>query len=297
MAHRHLARPARAALAAIFLVALIYGTKAPGHTAAHASMARLRPPPALAAGDADRDGIPDALEAALAARFAPIVVLDARDRTRPASIPWLLARFGSPAAARDGLPAALRPGSGDPRDWVTYVHVYPRSDGGINVQYWFFYAYNESLLFFDHDADWEHITVVVGSDGNPRGVAFAHHTNSTHGDLRPWSEIRAVGEHPVVLSALGTHASYPNQDAVGWLDRVSGCAQVEGCADPIWRTWQAGGLVNVGERDAIVGSAGVRAALAYAGRWGGQGHFPRSRPSPPGPLHQGGFVVDGLQND
>ena len=109
---------------------------------------------------------------------------------RPRSA-WLLARVApaglSPDAAARGLLAGrfeigghafsddVRAGSADPRDWVTYVHVYPRVDGGVNIQYWFFYPYNRAPLFFDHEGDWEHITVELGTDGAPRAVDFAQH--------------------------------------------------------------------------------------------------------------------------
>jgi len=58
-----------------------------------ANMASRPRPRPLEVGDADRDGIADGEELALAARFAPIVVLDPADRYRPASLPWLLERL------------------------------------------------------------------------------------------------------------------------------------------------------------------------------------------------------------
>ena len=285
----------RAATAATLAFALVHAIRARGRHEAYASAIRRPAPAALSAGDQDHDGLSDALEATLAARFAPVVILHPEEGNRPASIPWLLAHFGSPAAAQGGLPAALRPGSGDPRDWVTYVHVYPRTDGDINVQYWFFYPFNRSAPFFDHDADWEHVTVLVTPRGSPVGVFFAQHGNCSPGVFLGWSEVRKDGEHPIVLSARGTHASYPDQGSVGWLDSVSACERVDGCPDPVWRTGEAGGLMNVGERATLLGSAGVREALAFAGRWGGGGHFPDSRPAPKGPPHQSGFTVDGFR--
>jgi hypothetical protein len=250
----------------------------------------------LLVGDADHDGLPDILEAALAARFAPAVILDPQDNNRPISIPWLLGKLDRRDPGQDGFPIGLRPGSPDPRDWVTYVHVYPRTDGGINVQYWFLYAYNERWPFFDHDADWEHVTVLVDANGTPRGAFFAQHRNNNPGVFRPWAELRKLGDHPIVLSARGTHASYADQQSLAWFESASACGGLEGCRDPIWRTWEAGGLVNIGERTALLGPAPVRDALAYAGRWGGAGHFPRSRAAPEGPSHQGGFTADGFES-
>jgi hypothetical protein len=266
-----------------------------------------RPPRALARDDGDRDGLPDAFEEALAARYAPAVVLAPGERNRPASTRWLLARIAPPGMSGQEVGRALlagqlrlggaafsdevRAGSADPRDWVTYVHVYPRVDGGINVQYWFFYPYNQAPLFFDHEGDWEHITVDLSSSGAPRAVYFAEHCNNNPGVYRSWEQVRKLGDHPIVLSARGSHASYPDQANVAWFDHVSQCRGVDGCPDPVWRTWEAGGLANVGERDAASGEGLV---LAYGGGWGGGGHFLRSRPAPKSPPHQNGFLSAGF---
>jgi hypothetical protein len=294
VALRRISRLWRIALAAVFAFALVHAVRVRKHHAiAHASLIPRPAPLPLASGDEDRDGLSDELEAELADRFAPIVILHPQDGMRPASISWLLSHFGPLRAAQNGLPAALRTGSSDPRDWVTYVHVYPRTDGDINIQYWFFYAYNQTVAFFDHDADWEHVTVVVSPSGHPRGVSFAQHGDCSPGAFRAWSNVRKDGDHPIVLSARGTHASYPDQASVSWFDRVSRCQGVDGCHDPIWRTNQAGGMVNLGERRALLGSAEVRDAMAFGGLWGGRGRFLVSRAAPRGPSHQHGFAVDG----
>ena len=128
-------------------------------------------------------------------------------------------------------------------------------------------------------------------NGDPRGVSFAQHRNNDPGEYRSWAAVRRLGEHPIVLSARGTHASYPDQRSVAWFDRASGCVRVDGCADAIWRTWEGGGLLNVGERGAMLGAG---EALAYDGLWGGSGRFLRARAAPRGPVwqrafHSGGF--------
>ncbi|HLK90222.1 MAG TPA: hypothetical protein VKZ18_10030 [Polyangia bacterium] len=322
MSHRS-TWPARFVVAAVlFVVVLVVGLRGlglpgpglRGDRRGHAIAIRgavagplpLLPRPLLH-DDADRDGLPDSLEAALAARYAPAVVLSPDEQNRPASIGWLLARVAPAGISADdaakrlltgqlkiggrAFPDEVRVGSGDPRDWVTYVHVYPRLDGGINVQYWFFYPYNEAPLFFAHEGDWEHVTVELDAGGMPRAVDFAEHANNDPGLSRPWREVRRSGDHPIVLSARGTHASYPDQATVSWFDLTSQCRALEGCADPIWRTWEGGGLANVGERGAALGAGEV---LAYGGRWGGDGRLLRSRPSPRSPFHQRGFWSAGF---
>lgn len=307
--------PRFAVAAALFVVVLIFGLRgsrrqgrgAGAIRSAHAST-RVRSPRPLARDDADRDGLPDALESALAARYAPAVVLAPNERNRPASVAWLLARVAprgttAAAAAQELLTGRfelgghafsdeVRAGSGDPRDWVTYAHVYPRTDGGISLQYWFFYPYNQAPLFlFNHEGDWEHVTVELGADGAPRAVDFAQHANNDPGVVRSWQEVRRLGDHPIVLSARGTHASYPDQASVSWFDRVSGCRAIEGCADPVWLTWYGGGLVNVGERGAALRGGEV---LAYGGRWGSDGHLLRSQAAPRSPFQQQGFRSAGF---
>jgi hypothetical protein len=233
--------------------------------------------------DSDHDGLPDAAEASLASRYAPTVVLAPDETHRPASIAWLLGRVTLPG---DGFGSQVRAGSGDPRDWVTYVHVFPRPDGRIELQYWFFYPFNDGPLLLDHEGDWEHVTVDVALDGTPLAVAFAQHHDNHPGPTRAWAAVRRDADHPIVLSARGTHASYADQASVRWFERASHCGTLVGCADPIWRTWEAGGLVNMGERGAELGA---RPAFTYAGRWGSSGHFPWLRPAPFGPMLQRGF--------
>jgi len=295
MTHQRLMVRLSVIVGVLCVFVLMHGIRIPGYRVARASQARAKPPRPLISGDDDRDGLSDALESQLAARFAPIVILDPRERRRPASIAWLLSHIGRVESGAGGLPIGLRGGSSDPRDWITYVHVYPRSDGFINVQYWFFYAYNQGRVFFNHDSDWEHVTVVVDSALRPRGVAFAQHRNNCPGVFREWSRLRKSGDHPIVLSALGTHASYPDQESLGFFERASACVDPERCTDPIWRTWEGGGLVNVGERGALLGSSASRDALTYEGIWGGPGSFPRSGPAPRGPVLQNAFVSDGFQ--
>lgn len=261
----------------------------------------------LAPPDRDGDGLRDAEENELAHRFAPIVILHRRDPHRPASLPWLLARTDPFALLRRDsrsagllarrVPAAspaiqrrLRAGSEDPSHWATYVHVYPRAGGGINVQYWFFYPYNDGPLFFDHEHDWEHVTVRLTAEREPVSADFAQHANDRPGVSHPWAELTREGEHPLVFSALGTHASYASAVGIAWFERVADCGAPDTCRDPVWRTWQAGGLRNLGERGRPLCS---ESALSFRDRWGPTGLIPGTS-APFGPLFHRGYCADGL---
>jgi len=279
-----------------------------GDWRAHVSALLEHGPDPLPAGDEDRDGLPDALEQELARRFAPIVVLDREDWNRPASIPWVLARGGftetQPAVMHAGLvpapgpsgaapfSAPTRRGSDDPQDWTTYVHVYPRADGEINLQYWFYYPYNDGPAFFDHESDWEHVTVRVDREGSPRGLYLAHHEENNPGAYRAWGRVRREGDHPVVLSALGTHASYARAADMPFFERAGACADLDRCAGPVWRTWEGGGLADLGERAA---PRILPEVIGFPGRWGASGLLPGTS-APVGPAQAVGFCHAGFDS-
>jgi hypothetical protein len=259
------------------------------------------PPVPLATGDADRDGLADDLEQSLAERYSPIVILDRRDWNRPASIPWILSRVDfrdEPGVAYAGIVPGVstpgkqasfsrdaRSGSPDPNDWTVYTHVFPRVDGGVSLQYWFYYPYNDGPAFFDHESDWEHMTVRLDADHRPVGVYLARHEDNDPGPFRSWSAIRKSGAHPVVLSARGDHATYADAQDLTWFESAGQCTDLDRCDDPVWRTWQGGGIVNVGERSA---PQILPALMSYAGRWGASRLFPGTS-APVGPTFAAGF--------
>jgi hypothetical protein len=246
---------------------------------------RRAQPAALASGDQDRDGIDDALETDLARRFAPIVILDREDRDRPASVEWLLEREPSAlGAAPAAFQEATRRGDPDPDAWPCYVRVYPRVDGGINLQYWFLYAHNDGPGIFDHDTDWEHVTVRLDPQRQPVGLYLAAHEDNAPGVHRRWSNLRTEGDHPVILSARGTHAAYARRDDLLWFESAADCPSLEGCGDPVWRTWLGAGLVQLGEPRAPA----LAGPLAdHPGRWGASSWIPGTA-APYGPFfHRG----------
>jgi hypothetical protein len=276
------------------------------------------------AADRDRDGLDDDLEDALLARYAPLVLLHPTEPALPASTDWLLARAELEPAAPGPRPRVLaasvlgllswpkpvedpaarlhpravdRAGSPDPANWVVYGHALPADGGGVLLQYWFFYPFNDGYGVFDHEGDWEHVSVRLGPTLAPVGAWYARHLDSHPGVWFAWSALPLEGDHPVVLSARGTHASYATTEEVPTWERTCdttwpAAAAAGGCR--VWRTWAAetGGVVNVGER-----SAPRVPFLAWPGRWGATGRLGMdSRSLPPrGPAFQTGWCSGAAQ--
>jgi hypothetical protein len=249
-------------------------------------VARPEPAPVVATeGDADADGLLDEEERQLAERFAPVVTLEKHDWTRPASARWLLERVAAP---RGGFSKSVRQGSSEPADWTTYVHVFPTTGPeAIQIQYWFFYPYNDGPLMFNHESDWEHVTVTLDAERNPVGVSAARHSNCAPGKWRAWDRLgKFEGTHPEILSASGSHASYFDAKDARFYDRVGRCDDGEPCAHPRWLTWKSGGLTNLGERRAPLDGD----VMAQAERWGRSGLLPGTD-APRGPSFQRGWCV------
>jgi len=82
------------------------------------------------------------------------------------------------------LDEPYRVGSLDPLDWVTYFHAYPTADGGIMIQYWHVFAYND-FPFDDHGGDWD-ATIHVQLDNtlNLKGVWFSRHLDFFPGTFK-----------------------------------------------------------------------------------------------------------------
>jgi hypothetical protein len=279
-----------------------------------------------AAAGRDGDGLEDAAEQALLERFAPVVLLAPGERALPANVDWFLERAALDAApapaprmtqasllgvdlaalARrvSGFRPRLRPtvaaraGSADPREWLAYGHVYPARDGGLLLQYWFFYPFNDFHLLFDHEGDWEHVTVRLDPARRPAGAWYARHDWSAPGRWFPWDALKREGEHPVALSARGSHASYATLDDVRFYDRTCPTrdpsrAAAAGCT--VWRTWgaEAGGVVATGPRERPRARARF---VAWPGEWGTLGWLHRDSGGPRGPAYQAGWCAEGRED-
>ena len=177
------------------------------------------------------------------------------------------------------LPDEQRAGSRDTREWTTYVHVYPDAIGGVTVQYWRLYAYNDAVN--DHGGDWEGFHVVVDEELRPVAVRLMGHASL---EELPFDALEREGTHVRVFSEGGGHATR----AAGTGIRARGCEAARCVIDPNdprtfirHETWPggrvtfpngrrsaAGVLLNVGSRvKPLHGQEFVR----YSGLWGSPG--------------------------
>jgi len=192
------------------------------------------------------------------------------------------------------------PGVRDPAGWKVYTHVYRNTIGGISIQYWFFYAYNDFIGSANHESDWEHITVQLDAGQQPVSLIYAaHHTAAI---LQPDSVTWYNGTHPQVWVADGSHASYasevkcdnphPEGDDSCWTN-----------LDQRWFTWsggkggdqglQGGGLVNMGEmpegsRKPMPGQDWIK----FSGHWGEEGNLEDTSGQPGPGQHWEDWNVD-----
>jgi len=197
---------------------------------------------------------------------------------------------------------SVREGSDDPADWIVYGHAYLNAINGVNLQYWFFYPFNDNLGSFNHEGDWESMTVRLRHDRSVDRVFFCQHGNcdiSRRPDQMAW-----VGGHPVGFVADGSHATYPSAEDCNDAP-VSAEAGGPNCVSADtqslrWFTWrggargrvglQGGGVVNVGERGAPLNG---QLFIDYVGIWGERGET-KVTSGPRTPSQQASWNLDRL---
>jgi hypothetical protein len=192
--------------------------------------------------------IPDADEACLAKRYAPVLILHEKVGARgwPSSAEWFV--LGSKKEAVRKLetrevidyqltPATyvlqgISPSGNQPEDPPIYTHVYPNLLGGVNIQYWYFFPYNGTEVW--HHGDWEHVNLRLNHSLELDGVTFYHHSDRTWRD-RMFLEIYQdyMGEHVVIHIAEASHASYPTDASC----EQGGAFGSDSCPDGLARTW------------------------------------------------------------
>lgn len=284
----------------------------------------------LSGADADGDGIPDALEDALAKKFAPEFRFgpSGEEKNLPSSVDWFLARAalrfnhgpcGDHVVRAQGTltqsnlstvshrttnwlcahtqtvkksnekkleynlhatSTATRAGS-PPSEWKLYTHVRKSTlqGGAWDIQYWIFFPYQSGPLGFDHEGDWEHITITVDARREFFSAWYAAHSGGTR--FRKADLTFVEGTHPVVYTAIGTHASYARP---GSYESPSPFKDVAKDGGPRWRTWESP-LVNLGE---IGKPLNGQHFILYGGRWGSVGKFDFTS-GPPTPTFQGSW--------
>lgn len=136
---------------------------------------------------------------------------------KKASVREELPRFKLPQEVRRSAIESYEASQGRERNYTYYYRTVQQS-GYLNLQYWFFYAYNDWAGgyggFNDHEGDWEGFHVFFKLDAGNRPIEppayvcyLGHHSRIT----KPWDhpDVKKVGTHPVIYVAAGSHASYP----------------------------------------------------------------------------------------
>jgi hypothetical protein len=181
-----------------------------------------------------------------------------------------------------------RSGSPNTSDWVTYVHAYKNTIGGITVQYWRFYAYNDAGN--NHGGDWEGLHVGLDAWLRPSSVLLLGHDGV---ERHAPSNLTWEGDHVRVFSEGGGHATHATGSGIQARCRrcypFVGCYWTSSCtidpanADtfvrqetyPGGRVWGytrpvtfSGPLINVGEK---LRPLNGQSFIQYSGIWGSPG--------------------------
>lgn len=98
------------------------------------------------------------------------------------------------------------------------------------ISYWYFFGYNDGWGGFNHQGDWEHITILFELDKRLSGVYMA-----AHGQPKFYrkEQVNWNGTHPIVYCAKGSHATYNRVGSFHTVFRVDQTSN-NGCH---WRTW------------------------------------------------------------
>jgi hypothetical protein len=170
--------------------------------------------------------------------------------------------------------------AGDMSKAKIYGHAFTQPNGVIELQYWFFYAYDEMTGYegiIGHQGDWEHVRLELqaNSETLQRMNYAAHHdgawkvSNEITWANSAGAESNSYGgdyTHPVVYAAQGKHASYASVGEFA----VYGIGGLDLAWDRTGRgesfsSWLPGKLVNVGETWA---PRNGQHFIRYGGLWG-----------------------------
>ena len=151
----------------------------------------------------------------------------------------------------------------------------PQASGLVNVEYWFFYPFNDAFAMFNHESDWEHVRVTIDPKTEQAvEVKFSQHNG---GEILKIGDAKLTmdgGSHPVAYSAKGTHANYPTVGTFAIegvpLNVAKDTTKAAAPAD-VWKTEDA--LVQVGTRGAPKNG---QVFVKFWGRWGEIGDLPET---------------------
>lgn len=173
-----------------------------------------------------------------------------------------------------------------------YTHVHLTPEGHVVLQYWLFYAFNgaldDLLMAGAHEADWEHVSLMLDSTRqHVQAVYMAAHSHQGSW-LSPGEFQITDGTHVDVFVALHSHACYETPGTKArFHDTVIYSFLKDRCSDRGY-VWQPTEVVNMGEREAPLVSWAY-----FNGYWGSKKTvysfipLPVEIGSPPrGPMHQ-----------
>ena len=150
--------------------------------------------------------------------------------------------------------------------WITYVHSFGNDLGGVTIQYWRCYSWNEANFLgfdFSHGGDWESIAVHLNAHLTADKVSFLDHSGIAY----ERADVQWEGTHPKVWSEEGDHASYPNsrnlKSSRFIVQETWTSGRVIWC-DGLSRG-NSGGLVNIGEK---TNPRNGQSFVKYSGLWG-----------------------------
>jgi hypothetical protein len=155
--------------------------------------------------------------------------------------------------------------------------------GGVTIQYWRVYAYNDAVN--NHGGDWEGFHLVLNSALTPVGVDLLGHTTI---DRVAAADVQWEGGHPIVFSEGGGHATHTTGDDI----QARNCPSLTlPCVIDLknprtyvrqetfpggvvrWfdsRVTRNGRLLNIGEKQHPLNGQVV---IRYSGIWGSPGTF------------------------
>ncbi len=160
---------------------------------------------------------------------------------------------------------------GDQRP-VVYAHIATEEGKpGLALQYWFFFWFNDYNNV--HEGDWEGIQLRFAASTpeealaqEPIEVAYSQHEG---GETADWNspKLDRVGDHPVVYTSRGSHASYFGPAVwIGWGRDGSGL----GCDITLGPSFSIDPAVRLLPTTSS-GPEDPAAWVAFTGRWGERG--------------------------